>query len=86
MRLKDARHISWRNAIWISSQGYKKEGKFRVRVIFLIIQMSHYKRDVSPINCISHCKMPAIFLHGTKDEIVPICHSRKLFSVYSYSL
>jgi len=38
--------------------------------------------EVSPIDCVSHCKMPALFIHGRQDTIVSISHSQKLFSVY----
>jgi len=38
--------------------------------------------EVSPIDLIHKCKMPAIFIHGKKDKIVPISHSHKLFKDY----
>ena len=40
-----------------------------------------FSSEVSPIDCVSHCKMPALFIHGRKDTIVSISHSQKLFSV-----
>lgn len=40
------------------------------------------KRDLNPILEIAKAKVPAFFLHGTEDKIIPPSHSEDLYEAY----
>jgi len=38
-------------------------------------------REVAPIKKLSKCQAPALFIHGTKDGIVPLHLFKRLYEV-----
>ena len=39
-------------------------------------------QTINPLQAAQNCPLPAIFMHGTKDDLVDISHSKELMKVY----
>lgn len=42
--------------------------------------------EVSPVKVVGKCNAPAVFIHSVADELIPIEHSQKLFTMYPNAL